>query len=226
MLKSNIYLEINDLNNDDENKLVVLSAKSQDWQKITKLCAEKTNLSAALGINPHFAKDHQIIDIYNLELEIDNNPPIAIGSCGLDYVKAEKESSQRFLFDEQISLAIKYHLPIIVTTNMSSEDIIDLTKNRKKTLVLIHSYSGNLIEAQKLIDAGCYMSVDAKLVKQDAYKLHDIVKLIPEKQLLIEKDDKHNVSEILTKIAKIKNIEVDELTSNVNRNANIFFNIK
>lgn len=228
MLNSNIYLKIKDLNNskNNANKSIVLATGKQDWDEVIKICSEKENLLPALGIHPYFAKQHQLIDIYNLDIKIGDNLPIALGSCGLDYVKAQKQNAQRFLFDEQISLAKNYKLPMIIYANMSGDDIIDLTKARKNLLILIHSYSGNIREVQELINMGFYISVDPKLADKNAYKLHDIVKLIPNKQILIEDNNENNISVVLKRIAKIKNIEVDELISQCNKNSDIFFNIK
>lgn len=228
MFNSNIYLKIKDFNNTGQelNKSIVLSTGKQDWDKVIEICSKKENLYHALGIHPWSAQEHQIIDIYNLDIKIENNSPIALGSCGLDYLKIKEHNTQRFLFDEQISLAQRYKLPMIIYSHMSGEDIIDLTKTKKNLPILIHSYSGNLRDVKKMIDMGFYISIDPNLVDRNAYKLHDIVKLIPIEQILIETNDKNNISTVSSQIAKIKNIEVDELISKCNKNANIFFNIK
>ena len=230
MPNSHIHLDFKNINSPAQATAgaIIPSAGKDSWDNVIQCCKKDENLHFALGIHPWFVESHQMLDLYNLEIKIEEEKPIALGGCGLDYLKVKDQNAQRFFFDEQISLAKINKLPLIVCSMQATEDTTDLIKSHRDVRGVIHAYSGNLEQAKKLVDIGFYLSFSSKLADQNAYKLHDIVKFIPLEFILIETDENKNsdgLMEVVKRIAKIKKIEVDDVISQCNDNAYKLFNI-
>ena len=230
MLNSHIHLDFDNVNTPSAatTGAIVPATGKDNWDSVIQCCAKDDNRHFALGIHPWFLEDHQMIDLYDLEIKIEDEKPIAVGECGLDYLKVKDQNQQRFFFDEQISLANRYKLPLIVHAVQSTEDATDLLKSHASSRGVIHSYSGSLQQAKRLVDIGFYLGFGSRFADPHAYKLHDIVKYIPSEFILIETDDNQDsdsLIKVVERIAKIKKIDVEEAIAQCDDNARKLFNI-
>jgi TatD DNase family protein len=230
MLNSHIHLDFDNVNTPSAatTGAIVPSTGKDNWDSVIQCCAKDENRHFALGVHPWFIKDHQMIDLYDLEIKIEEEKPIAVGECGLDYLKVKDQNQQRFFFDEQISLANRYKLPMIVHAVQATEDATDLLKSHASSRGVIHAFSGSLQQAKKLVDIGFYLGFGSRLADPHAYKLHDIVKNIPSEYILIETDDNQNsdgLIQVVERIAKIKKIDIEEAIVQCDDNARTLFNL-
>ena len=230
MLNSHIHLDFDNVNTPSAatTGAIVPSTGKANWDNVVECCKNDDNRHFALGVHPWFVEDHQMIDLYDLEIKIEDEKPIAVGECGLDYLKVKDQNQQRFFFDEQISLANRNKLPLIVHSVQATEDVTDLLKSHANSRGVIHAYSGSLQQAKRLVDIGFYLGFGARFADQHAYKLHDIVKAIPLEFLLIETDDKQDsdsLINVVNRIARIKKIDVEEAIVQCDKNARTLFNI-
>ena len=92
--------------------------------------AEDYGVYFAAGIHPQEAdKDN---DIGLIEPLLIDERCVAVGEIGLDYhYEPYSKQRQRELFESQIYLADKYHLPIIVHSRDASADMLDIIKSNK-----------------------------------------------------------------------------------------------
>ena len=83
---------------------------------------------------------------------------IAIGECGFDFFTPDYKASareQEIVFNEELSLAKKYNLPLVLHLRKSIEKIFTYSKELKKLpAVVFHSFPGTLREAQSLKNHG------------------------------------------------------------------------
>jgi TatD DNase family protein len=230
MLNSHVHLDFDNVNTPSAatTGAIVPATGKENWDSVIQCCAKDDNRHFALGIHPWFIEDHQMIDLYDLEIKIEDEKPIAVGECGLDYLKVKDQNQQRFFFDEQISLANRYKLPLIVHAVQATEDATDLLKSHASSRGVIHAYSGSLQQAKRLVDIGFYLGFGSRLTDPHAYKLHDIIKHIPAEYILIETDDNQNsdgLIQVVERIAKIKKITVEEAIAQCDNNAHKLFNL-
>ena len=176
----------------------------------------------------HFINEHQMLDLHSLEILIEDKKPVAIGDCGLDYIKVKDRNKQRYFFDEQVALATRFNLPLIIHSVQATEDVIDLLKSNSKSRGVIHAYSGTLQEAKILMKMNFLFGFSHNLSNPHTYKLHDIVKFLPLESILIETDDHKNPDELIQvaeRVARIKKITVNQVIQQCDQNARTLFNL-
>ena len=208
--------------------IIVPSTGKDNWDNVIGCCSSDNNQHFALGIHPWFIDDHQMLDLHSLEVRIEDEKPVAVGECGLDYIKVKDRNKQRYFFDKQVALATRFDLPLIIHSVQATEDVIDLLKSYSKSHGVIHAYSGTLQEAETLMKMSFLFGFSHNLANPHAYKLHDIVKFLPLESILIESDDHKNPDELIQvveRVARIKKITVEQVIEQCDQNACKLFNL-
>lgn len=147
---------------------------------------------AAVGFHPYEAQKNP--DIKDLENLLRHASGISsIGECGLDYhhygdERAEgKKSVQKQLFSDQLELALKYHLPIILHCRDGFEDFFDVIDSLP-TLPrgVIHCFSGGLADLRMAQKRSLFVGIDGNLTYSK--HLQSVVPHLPLPMLLLETD--------------------------------------
>ncbi len=200
--------------------------------------AEKyENLYVAVGIHPENLKSNtEITEIENLSK---HKKCVAIGEIGLDYYwDTEHKAEQIRVFEEQIILANKLGLPIIVHDRDAHGDVLELLKKHKPKGV-VHCFSGSVEMAREIIKLGMYIGIGGVITFKNARKLPEVLMEIPEDRLLLETDCPYLAPEpfrgklchsgyiTLTakKIAELKNISYECILKTTRKNAIKLFNL-
>jgi TatD DNase family protein len=155
---------------------------------------------ASIGFHPYEASHNP--DLYlleqllriNLQPTTNNQQPIvAIGECGLDYhlFKGEqalgKKQEQRILFEEQLRLAAKHDLPVIMHVRDAYEDfftVIDAQPALPRGV--IHCFSGGMQEVREAQRRKLYIGIDGNVTYSKQLAL--ITPQIPLNMILLETD--------------------------------------
>ncbi len=194
---------------------------------------------ASYGIHPQSPslKDNNFIKeelsfIENLLIE---KKIIAIGECGFDFFTPEFKSTaqeQEIVFNEQLFLAQKYNVPLVLHLRKSIEKIFSYSMELKKLpAVIFHSFPGTLLEARSLMNHGikAYFSFGKPILNGKKSAI-DCVKNLPEKNLLFETDAPYQtlkgedftrpeeIKIIYKKACEIRGETFDELTACVFEN--------
>ena len=230
MINSHIHLDFEFVSSPSKatTGAIVPATGKDNWDNVVSCCSIDNSRHFALGIHPWFIDDHQILDLHSLEVRIEEQKPVAVGECGLDYVKIKDRNKQRYFFDEQIALAKRFDLPLIIHSVHATEDVTDLLKSYPKSRGVIHAYSGSLQQAQTLLNMNFLFGFNHSLTNPHAYKLHDIVNYLPLERILIETDDHKNPDELIQiaeRIARIKKLSVEQVVGQCDLNACNLFNI-
>ena len=230
MINSHIHLDFNSVKSPSKTTtgVVVPSMGKDNWDNVISCCSIDNNRHFALGIHPWFIDDHQMLDLYSLEVRIEDEKPVAVGDCGLDYIKVKDRNKQRYFFDEQVALATRFDLPLIIHSVQATEDVIDLLKSYSRSRGVIHAYSGSLQEAEILMEMDFLFGFSHNLSNPHAYILHDIVKFLPLESILIETDDLNNSDELIQvaeRVTRIKKITVEQVIEQCDQNACKLFNL-
>ena len=149
MINSHIHLDFDSVKSPSKTTtgVIVPSIGKDNWDNVISYCSSDNNRHFALGIHPWFIEEHQMLDLYSLEIRIEDEKPVAVGDCGLDYIKVKDRNKQRYFFDEQVALATRFDLPLIIHSVQATEDVSDLHKSYSKSRGVIHAYSGTIQEA-------------------------------------------------------------------------------
>lgn len=155
---------------------------------------------------------------------------LVIGEIGLDcyFVKEkEKYESQVAMFEFFLELAEKNSKPVMLHTTGAERDITNILSTKSpKVNVCCHWFSGPKKEMDKLIDMGCYFSINPAVLK--SHKHQAVLDKVPIDRLLTESDGpvKFNKKQgspalmpfLCKEIAKVLDVEVEQLTDTVFKN--------
>lgn len=179
-------------------------------------------------------------------LELAKSPKVvAIGECGLDYYHIPQNNNltekkvkklQIEAFEQQIKLALKLNLPIMIHCREAHNETIEILKKYKsraedKLKGNIHFFTGNYEQAKKYFDLDFSISFTGVITFTRYYD--EIIKKSPLERIMIETDSpyvapvphrgKRNeptyVKEVCHRIAEIKNISFEEVAETTTKNA-------
>ena len=240
IFESHAHYEDEAFNEDREELLTSLPQKGIEYvinvgstvdtcHKTVDLIAKYPNIYGALGIHPSEIRDVKSEDLQWLEEETKNNSKIvAIGEIGLDYYwDKDNKKEQWAMFSEQIEIAKRLELPIIVHSREAAKDTYDcmVANNAKECGGVIHCFSYPIEEAKKYLDMGFYIGIGGVVTFKNAVKLKEVAEYVPLDRILLETDcpylapvpyrGKRNSSlylpEIAKEIAAIKGVDYEEL---------------
>ena len=223
----------------EKNVLYVLNAATNYNESLEVLdLAKKYNnfILPVIGIHPECINDKN--NLNKIEKLIKNNKIYAIGEIGLDYywVKDNKDE-QKELFINQLKLAKKNNMPVIVHSREAIQDTFDILKEYK-VKGIIHSYSGSLEMAREFIKLGYKLGIGGVLTFKNS-KLFEVIKNIDLESIVLETDSPYlspepfrgkqnnpsNVYYVAKKISEIKNISIEEVINITTKNAISLFDI-
>jgi len=203
--------------------------------------SEQNGISASIGCHPYETKNYP--DINQLEKMI-GEKVVAIGECGLDYHAYKgfpaigKKEDQKQLFEEQLLLAIKHNLPVIIHCRDAYEDIfnvIDTLPSMPRGV--FHCFSGGPDDIKHIDKRGFYFGIDGNVTYSK--QLAITVPLIPLNKLLLETDapylspiphrgernEPKYIPLIAKKIADLRGYTTAEIENQTTMNARTLFGI-
>lgn len=146
---------------------------------------------ASIGYHPYEAQHNP--DVYNL-YKLNKNYKryiAAIGEIGLDYHQyksedaAGKKQNQKILFEEQLQLALKYNLPVIMHVRDAFEDFFTIYDSLPVKGV-IHCFSGGLQEIRMAKERNLFIGLDGNITYSK--QLQTVIPHIPLSMILLETD--------------------------------------
>lgn len=199
------------------------------------------------GIHPNeIAETKEQIDKDILEIEklaAQNKKVVAIGEIGLDnhWVKDRKEI-QKYAFLEQIKLANKLKLPIVVHSRDAIMDTIEILKGKilpeKKGILHCCQLNKDLVKVG--LEAGFYISFAGAITFKSSKNANEIISMVPNDRILVETDcpylspepnrgkrnDSRNMKYTVQKIAEVKEISSEEIAQITYENGKRIYEIK
>ena len=198
---------------------------------------------ATVGTHPHEAKELTPAHLEQLARLAKHPRVIAYGEIGLDYFydHSPRDVQQR-VFKEQMELAARAKLPIIIHCRDAWTDCLDmLEKNWRPTGLggVLHCFTSTLEDAKRGLDMGFLISFAGNSTYPKAQNLRDVAKALPLANLLIETDSpflapqpcrgKRNepayVGEVAKAIGSVRNLAAEEVASATAGNFRRFFKL-
>ena len=149
----------------------------------------------SFGVHPHaagrYADEHGRVSGLVTERLQRASQARAIGEIGLDYhYDFAPRDVQQAVFREQIGLARRMRLPIVIHTREAEEDTFRILAEESAGEVggVFHCFTGDRGMGQRALDAGFHISLAGIVTFPRAAELHDVAKMVPLDRLLIETD--------------------------------------
>jgi TatD DNase family protein len=197
---------------------------------------------AAIGTDPYEAARNP--DISWIEPLLSNPSIIAIGECGLDYHQYKgfdaigKKDEQKWLFEAQITIAIQYHLPVIIHCRDAFSDLwpfLDSLSVMPKGV--IHCFSGTVEDLAAAKKRNLYVGFDGNITYGKQFP--PLIELADLSMILLETDSPYltpvphrgernepkYLRLVADKIAQTKLITTDDVIRQTAKNASSLFGI-
>lgn len=159
----------------------------------------------------------------------------AIGEIGLDYYwNTENKELQKIAFIEQIKLANKLNLPIVIHTREAIMDTLQILKeNKVQKTGVFHCCPQNRELIKEGLKLGFYISFAGPITFKSSKNAVEMINLVPNDRILIETDSPYlapepvrgtrntpaNVKFIAQKIADAKGLTLEEVEKITYENA-------
>ena len=191
---------------------------------------------AAVGVHPENIGGGTVSEI---EVLAKHKKCVAIGEIGLDYYwVSDNKEEQKTMFEEQLILANKLQLPVIVHDRDAHGDTLEILKKHRPKGV-VHSFSGSPEMAKEILKLGMYIGIGGVITFKNAKKLPEVVEILPEDRFLLETDAPYltpvpyrgeiNNSAMIyftaKKIAELRNTTVERILELSRKNTEKLFNI-
>ncbi|XRP97159.1 TatD family hydrolase [Methanocaldococcus sp. 16A] len=184
-----------------------------------------------LGYHPSRVKaDDKVVEkVYNL-IKNNENEILAVGEIGMD-IKDENYERQEEIFKKFLSLAEELDKPIVVHARGFERKIFDIAKD--KVDIMFHCYSGDVELAKEIIKEEHLISISTLVCFSEHHK--KLVESLDLDYLTTETDSPYlspikgtknepkNVKLVVEEIAKIKEMDVEEVADIIYKNTCKFF---
>lgn len=175
---------------------------------------------------------------------------VAIGECGLDYYRGDRDQGsgdrvcgqQIEIFQKQIEIAKEMKKPLVVHCRQAFGDLIAALAPYPYALTpqgngVVHFFSGSWEDAKRLMDLGFFLGFGGVITFAREYD--EVIGKAPLERILVETDapyvapapyrGKRNepayIVEVVKKIAELKSIGADEVAAATTANAKRLFGI-
>jgi len=169
-------------------RIVSINNSLHDFAKIYPNLKAIPGVYHAVGIAPSEVTNPGKDYIEKIEENLKLPNVVAVGETGLDYYKQFGDKrSQIELFIQQLEIAQKRNLPVIIHNRNAGKDIYDnLSERIPESGAIFHCYSEDAAYARKCLDMNVYFSFAGNLTYRNARNLHETVMDIPLDRILLE----------------------------------------
>ena len=173
--------------------LIHSCVEPSEFQGMQSIADRFPELSLAIGLHPlDVAKWQDSTATEMLELAASDHRVVAIGETGLDFFKADNRELQITVLQEQLKIAQKLDLPVIIHCRDAAlelkEVLTDFWRDFGSVKGVMHCWGGNVEETSWFLDLGFYISYSGIVTFKNAKQVQAAAKTVPGDRLLIETD--------------------------------------
>jgi len=221
--------EIDLINRDKNIESVINVGLNYETSEESVLISDKNSkFYSVVGIHPLYIDGQDFNFLYDLAKK---ERVVGIGEIGLDNLNDNFELQKRYLI-EQIIIANDLHLPVVIHSNNMNKTVIEIFERvvKPKYGCVFHCFQPDMEDLEYLIANEYYISFAGRITYKSAKKSIEIAKVVPNDLFLVETDSPYispepfreeinhssNLIHIIDKIAKVKEMnyeEIEELTS-------------
>ena len=195
---------------------------------------------ASVGVHPHDSKSMEDDTVLEIEKLLSHPKAVAVGEIGLDYhYDFSPRDVQKKRFREQMELARRLGLPVIIHEREALNDTLDIIRDFKDLCGVMHCFSGSWETAKIVLDLGWYLSFTGVITFKNAKRALEVLEKMPADRIMLETDcpylapdpmrGKRNSSLFLPyiaqKVAEVREVTVSEIAGLTTENGKRFFGL-
>lgn len=176
--------------------MVILAADaSEELLRAPAIAAAWPVVRFSIGVHPQAAggfADEPARAAAIVDAAIEAGPLVrGLGEIGLDYhYDLAARDVQQAVFGEQIRVARRRGLPLVIHTREADEDTFRILSHEKAGEVggVFHCFTGDRATARRALDLGFHISLSGIVTFPKALELKEVARFVPLDRLLIETD--------------------------------------
>ncbi len=223
-------------------RILTVGIDPESSAKAVEIAHRNAGVYAAAGLHPHEASSLSDALLSRLEALSRCDKVVAIGETGLDFYRDHSpRDAQRAAFREQIRLARRRGLPVVVHDRDAHDEVLKILEEEKasETGGIIHCFSGDYETARRAVAMNFFVSIPGAITYPKSEAQVEAVRKLPLERLLIETDcpylapvphrGKTNepafVPLVAAKIAQIRGLSVEDVARITTLNAVRLFRV-
>ncbi len=220
-------------------KVIAVGYDLRSSREEIALANRYNHVFAAAGVHPENCYDLPVNWLSELEEMLSDKRICALGEIGFDYHYDNTDKAvQADVFEQQLVLAERLELPVIIHSRDACEDTMNMLKKHRPKGVL-HCFSGSAETAAEVVKLGMYIGFTGVLTFKNAKKAVAACEAVPLDRLLLETDcpymapvphrgkrcDSSMLQFTAARMAEIKGVSAEEMISIAKENAERLFGI-
>ena len=210
-------------------KIITISVKPENLDTVIELSSNYSQVYCTQGVHPHDAKNWspQVLRKITKNLK-EHKKIVAIGEIGLDFHYNNSSKDQQLeAFEQQLQLAVKENLPVVIHSRDADEETIQLLEKYQDKMPkkgVIHSFTSGLELAKKAIGWGFHLGFNGIITFKNAENVRNALEITPVNRILLETDapfltpmpfrGKENAPKYLPliaqEVAQVKSLTIEE----------------
>ena len=167
---------------------VVPGVQRDRWDNLISFCGSSDDLYCALGLHPMFIEQHNQQHVMDLEKYVKDCKPVAIGEIGLDFYDRTYAEKQVDIFEQQLKLACKRDLPVILHVRKAHEEVLACLKKYPVIAGIAHAFNGSLQQAERYLQYNFKFGFGGMLTYERSTKLRKLAQELPLETIVLETD--------------------------------------
>jgi len=235
---------LNSLRENGIEYVVNIGADIRTTKNSIELAKKYPFVYAAAGIHPSDVKYFNKKDFQWLKAQTADEKCVAIGEIGLDYYwdkEKEVRDLQKYWFVRQMDLAREVGLPLVIHSRDAAKDTLDIMRAEKAEEIggVIHCFSYSPEIAREYVKKGFYIGIGGVVTFNNAKNLKEVARETPLEKILLETDCPYlapvpvrgkrnsslNLVYVAREIARIKNVDYQEVVDVTCNNAKAMYRI-
>jgi len=225
--------------------LVHSCVEPSEFKSIQAIADRFPEVFFAVGLHPLDVEAKWTDKVADEIFQLASSDPrvVAIGETGLDFFKAQNSEQQLQALDQQLAIAQRLDLPVIIHCRDAAEVMAghfrDFWEQRGSVRGVMHCWGGTPAETQWFLDLGFWISFSGTVTFKKATQIHESAQMVPSDRLLIETDcpflaptphrgkrnEPANVWHVAQRVALLRNISIEELAIQTTNNARQLFRL-
>lgn len=221
--------------------IIVPDIEPSRREHLVTVVDSETWLYRGIGIHPHHVSTMANTDLDAIERGASEQKVVAIGEIGLDYYYdyAPKAVQQHWL-REQIRVAKRVSLPVIVHNREANDDVLRIIEEEQDGTLrgVLHCFSSDVAVMKRAMDLNFHISFTGNITFKKS-TLSEVVAQVPDHRFMIETDSPYitpephrgkrnepaHVSFIAEKIAEIRGSAMQNIISQTTATTKKFFGL-
>ncbi|MGC0153731.1 TatD family hydrolase [Chromobacterium vaccinii] len=143
----------------------------------------------AFGLHPIYLDRHLDEHLALLDAALAAHAPVAVGEIGLDfYLPALDPARQEALLVEQLKLARKHGLPVVLHVRRSADRVLKHLREQKIELGIAHAFNGSEQQARAFIGQGFKLGFGGAMSYSGSRRIRALAATLPLPSLVLETD--------------------------------------